>query len=45
MDYQKEKEFGLEIMVINMKANGKMDQQKEKELGIIKMEKDMKVIL
>ena len=44
MDYQKEKELGMVMMVIDMKVNGEMITKKEKEFIIIMMVIDMKVI-
>ena len=48
MDYQKEKEFFMVLMVIAMKVNGEMIKKKEKEffIGIMNLGKviDMKEI-
>ena len=44
MEKQKEKEFGMVIMVIDMKVNGEIIKKKEKEFFIIKkVAIDMKV--
>ncbi len=44
MEKQKEKEFGMVIVVIDMKVNGEIIKQKEKVFIIIMMVIDMKEI-